>query len=297
METPAWRATSRMVALTKSGCIVPGQDRRGSPAYPLARVKRTARKANANAVRALTDSGADVGIVINLEPKHAASDKPEDLAAANRADAYFNRQYLDPVMRGTYPTELADIYGEGWPGYTNTDAALTKEPLDFIGINYYSRSVVRNDPDHYPDGAPRVRQDRHTHTTLDWEVFPDGLREALTWVAERYGPIPLYVTENGAAFYDPPQVPESGIVSDPLRVDYFRRHIGAVEQAIAEGADVRGYFAWSLMDNFEWAAGYGPRFGLVHVDYETQMRTPKDSARYYGEVIQTNGASIRERAH
>ena len=175
--------------------------------------------------------------------------------------------------------------------YTDADAALCSEPLDFVGVNYYSRSVVQASPGAQPDGVVRVRQSRASHTTMDWEVYPAGLTEALLWTTERYGRIPLYVTENGSAFYDPPQ-PVDGRVEDPLRVDYLRRHLAAVADAVAAGADVRGYFAWSLFDNFEWAAGYSKRFGLVHVDYETQARTPKTSARVYADAIRTNGASL-----
>jgi len=249
-------------------------------------------RAHAHAVRALRAEGArQVGLVVNLEPKHPASDSPADTATAARAHAYFNRQYLDPAMLGHYPEELAEVYGEGWPGYTDADAALTREPLDFLGVNYYSRTVVRDDPSVFPDGARKVPQTHAAQTTLDWEVYPEGLTEVLTWVTERYGALPLYVTENGAAFYDPPS-PVEGRVDDPLRVAYLRSHLQAVHTAIERGADVRGYFAWSLIDNFEWAHGFSKRFGLVHVDYATQARTPKASAHAYAEAIRTHGASL-----
>jgi beta-glucosidase len=126
-----------------------------------------------------------------------------------------------------------------------------------------------------------------------WEVYPDGLAETLVAVRDRYGEIPLYVTENGAAFYDPP-VADGDTVLDPLRVAYFRDHLRAARQAIQDGVDLRGYFAWSLLDNFEWAHGYDMRFGLVHVDYSTQKRTLKESGRFYSEVIRTNGEALEE---
>jgi len=138
-----------------------------------------------------------------------------------------------------------------------------------------------------------VRQHRHAHTEMGWEVWPQALADVLTWVTERYGRIPLYVTENGAAFYDPPTA-DGDVVPDPLRVAYFRDHLRAVHRAIDAGADVRGYFAWSLFDNFEWSLGYAKRFGIVHVDFETQRRTPKESARYYAEVIRTHGESLAD---
>jgi beta-glucosidase len=131
----------------------------------------------------------------------------------------------------------------------------------------------------------------HLHTETGWEVFPPALTRALVWVKQRYGGMPLYITENGAAFYDPPQ-PLNGQVDDPLRVDYYREHLRAAHQALCEGVDLRGYFAWSLLDNFEWSLGYAKRFGLYHVDYETQQRTAKASARFYSEVIRTRGSAL-----
>ena len=137
----------------------------------------------------------------------------------------------------------------------------------------------------------RAFQRNATHTETGWEVFPDGLYDVLTWLRRRYGNVPLYVTENGAAFYDPPK-PVDGRVDDPLRVHYLRTHLGAVRDAIARGADVRGYCAWSLLDNLEWALGFAKRFGLVHVDFETLQRTPKASARFYADVIASHGAAL-----
>jgi beta-glucosidase len=126
---------------------------------------------------------------------------------------------------------------------------------------------------------------------MDWEVYPPGLADTLVWFRDRYGPTPLYVTENGAAFYDPP-VADGTTLDDPLRVAYLREHLRAVRRAIDDGVDVRGYYAWSLLDNFEWGYGYAKRFGIVHVDLESQRRTMKRSARFYAEVIRTNGAAL-----
>jgi beta-glucosidase len=138
--------------------------------------------------------------------------------------------------------------------------------------------------------ACRLPQRRSTHTQTGWEVYPDGLADILLWVTERYGKIPLYVTENGAAFYDPPR-PE-GAVKDPLRLSYLKEHLRAAYRAREQGADLRGYFVWSLLDNFEWAHGYSKRFGIVHVDFETQRRTVKSSGRFYAEVIRTRGGNL-----
>ncbi len=229
-----------------------------------------------------------IGLVVNLEPKEAATDAPADRAAAARADAYMNRQYLDPVFRGEYPPELAEVFAEAWPSWPAADFARVRQPIDFLGVNYYTRGVTRFDADAWPLHATTVRQKRATYTMTGWEVCPDALARTLIWVKERYGNPPLYVTENGAAFFDPP-VAENGRVADPLRVNYLRKHIGALRRALDAGVDLRGYFVWSLLDNFEWALGYAMRFGIVHVDFDTLARTPKDSARFYAEVVASNG--------
>ena len=232
-----------------------------------------------------------IGIVVNLEPKHPASQSPEDLAAARRADAYMNRQFLDPLLLGHYPEELVGIFGEAWPEFPAADLEAIRRPIDFVGVNYYSRSVVKHEPKAWPVGAGRVKQPG-LHTEMDWEIYPDGLAEILLWVRERYGTIPLYVTENGAALAD--AEPVGGLVQDPVRVAYLRDHLRAVRRAMDGGVDVRGYFAWSLLDNFEWSQGFSKRFGLIRVDYATQKRTAKASARYYTKVIQSNGTALDE---
>jgi beta-glucosidase len=234
-----------------------------------------------------------VGLVVNIEPKYAASDSPEDVAATRRADAYMNRQYLDPALLGRYPDELPDVFGDAWPEAPDDDLRLIRQPLDFVGINYYTRAVVRHDSADVPTRAGRVMQPRHAHTEMGWEVYPQGLTDTLTWFKGRYGDVPLYVTENGAAFYDAP-VADADLVDDPLRVGYYREHLRAVHRAIAAGVDVRGYFAWSLLDNFEWSHGYSKRFGIVHVDFVTQRRTLKRSARFYADVVRTRGRALTE---
>ena len=249
-------------------------------------------RAHAAAVQVYRARGKHrIGIVVNLEPKYAASDSEEDQAATRRADAYMNRQYLDPLLLGSYPNELREIFGDAWVDPAPSELEYLKQPIDFVGVNYYTRSVTRHDPTAWPVNAGRVEQPRHAYTETGWEVYPDGLTDTLQWVTDRYGRIPLYVTENGAAFYDPPQ-PIEGRVDDPLRVAYYRAHVTAAYKALCQGVDLRGYYAWSLFDNYEWSLGYSKRFGIVHVDYATQLRTPKASARFYSEVIRTHGAVL-----
>lgn len=273
------------------GVLAPGQ--RNPYAAPVA--THNLLRAHAAAVQAYRAEGRhQIGLVVNLEPKYPASETAEDLSATMRADAYSNRYYLDPVFLGQYPPELAEIFGPAWPEFSAADLALIQQPLDFLGVNYYSRQVVRHDPESWPLQTARVRQTNSAHTSLDWEVYPAGLTDILQWVASRYGSLPLYVTENGAAFYDPPR--SDDLVDDGLRRRYLREHLQAVLAARQAGVDVRGYFAWSLLDNFEWAYGYDPRFGLIHVDYATQQRTIKGSGRFYSEVIRTGGASLKAKS-
>ena len=234
-----------------------------------------------------------VGLVVNIEPKYPASTTAPDLAATRRAEAYMNRQYLDPVFHGRYPEEMAEIFGEAWPQWPQHDFDLIRQPIDFLGINYYTRNVVRHEETSWPLKAVPVRQKQGTYSETGWEVFAQGLTDTLSWIRKRYGDIPQYVTENGAAFYDPPAA-SGERVADPLRIDYYRSHLRAVHAAIQQGVDVRGYFAWSLLDNLEWSLGYSKRFGLVHVNFETLERTPKDSARFYADVIATQGAALAD---
>jgi beta-glucosidase len=249
-------------------------------------------RAHGTAVQAYrAERNGRIGLVVNLEPKYPASDSPEDLAATQRADAYMNRQYLDPVFFGHYPVELPEIFGAAWPTFAESDMRLIQEPIDFLGINYYTRCLTRHDESNPPLRVSGMPVTEHAHTDIGWEVFPPALTRVLLWVKERYGNLPLYITENGAAFYDPPK-PLNGGVSDPLRVDYFREHLRAAHEALRQGVNLQGYFAWSLLDNFEWSLGYSKRFGLFHVDYETQRRTPKSSAHFYAEVIRTRGQAL-----
>ena len=249
--------------------------------------------AHGMAVQAYRAAGRNrIGIVVNIEPKYAASQSAEDLAAMRRADAYMNRQYLDPVFLGSYPEEMQEIFGEAWPSWPAEDMALIKQPIDWLGVNYYTRNVTRFDANNYPLQAAPVKQNA-TYTETGWEVYPQGLTDTLTWIKQRYGNPPVSVTENGAAFYDPPQA-ENGVVDDPLRVSYFKKHIAAVSDAIAQGCDIRGYMAWSLFDNLEWSLGFAKRFGIVHVDFATQARTIKASGKLYADVIATNGAVLNE---
>jgi len=248
-------------------------------------------RAHASAVEVYRAVGShQIGLAVNLEPKYPASQSPQDIAATLRADAYFNRQYLDPIFHGDYPVELVEMFGDAWPRISEADRQHIQRPIDFLGVNYYTRGVTRHDPQALLTNARSVWQESAEHTAMGWEVFPQGLTHILEWVNKRYGAIPIYITENGAAFDDPPAI--SGKIDDARRIAYLRDHLIAAHKAKERGVNLRGYFAWSLLDNFEWSHGYSKRFGIVHVDYKTQMRTPKASARFYADVITTNGAGM-----
>jgi beta-glucosidase len=243
-------------------------------------------RAHAHGVQAYRAIGrGKIGLVVNIEPKHLGTDATDaDRHAQALAHAYMNRQYLDPALHGRYPEELREIFGASWPGWPAAEVEALKVPIDFLGLNYYTRAVVRHDAQAWPVPARSVRQDGAIITETGWEVHPQSLTETLLWLHDHYGGLPLYVTENGAAFYDPPQAID-GHIDDPLRTHYLQTHTEAVGDAIARGADVRGYLAWSLLDNLEWAHGFSKRFGLVHVNFATLQRTPKASARWYARFI------------
>lgn len=270
------------------GALAPGHRNRFEA--PLA--SHHLMRAHGAAVQAYRAVGKhQIGLVVNIEPKYPASDSAQDKAATQRADAYMNRQYLDPALLGHYPPEMKEIFGEAWPDWPAEDFDLIRQPLDFIGLNYYTRSVTRHDDKAWPLYASGVRQPQGTYSETGWEVFPQGLTDTLNWIRERYGNPPLYITENGSAFYDPPVAPADEL-PDPLRVDYLRKHLRATLQARADGCDIRGYFAWSMLDNFEWSLGYSKRFGIVHVDFATQKRTLKSSAKLYAEIIASHGVVL-----
>jgi beta-glucosidase len=246
-----------------------------------------------DAMRARGDAESVFGITVNLSPTDPASDDPADIDAARRADGLANRLFLDPLLRGRYPADvLEDVRSVSDGSHIHDrDEDRIKVDLDFLGVNYYFRTVARagrdpggpslwpgnGDIDTISRGLPR--------TEMGWEIDADGLYDILTRVARDYPGVPLYVTENGAAFADEKV---EGEVHDPERVAYLDAHFRAAHRAIGDGVDLRGYFVWSLLDNFEWAYGYSKRFGIIHVDYETLERTPKDSARWYARVTRAN---------
>jgi beta-glucosidase len=266
------------------GALAPGHRNR----YEAPLASHHLLRAHGAAVQAYRAQGRHrIGLVVNLEPKYPASPSEQDAAATRRAHAYMNRQYLDPVFLGRYPDEMQEIFGDAWPKWPQADFDLIGQKLDFLGINYYTRSVTKADEHALPVRAAPVRQDNATYTETGWEVYPQGLTDTLNWVRTRYGNLPLYITENGAAFPDPPSA--AALAEDTQRVEYLRAHLRAVHAAIEAGCDVRGYFVWSLLDNLEWSLGFSKRFGIVHVDFSTLERTPKASARFYASVIASNG--------
>jgi beta-glucosidase len=223
---------------------------------------------------------SEVGIAIDLVPMYPFSDNEADVEAAHREDGFRNRWFLEPVLGRGYPEDMLERYDEILPTIEDGDMDTIAAPLDFLGINYYTRSVVRASVGEVPaEGAE--------HTEMGWEVYPDGLYRLLVHLQTVYEPPELYITENGAAFAD---ARENGRVADSRRVSYLEGHLDAVVAAIAEGVPVRGYFLWSLLDNFEWAFGYSRRFGIVYVDFDTLERVPKDSFTWYRDFIATQRA-------
>lgn len=231
--------------------------------------------------------GAQVGITLNLHHVDPATEKDADQEAAWRHDGFVHRLFLDPLFFGRYPQDTLSLLGPALDRIVPDDVSAAAVPLDFLGVNNYLRYVVEAD-DTAPFFAHTILPTGSAYTGMNWEIYPDGLRSMLMRVARDYAPPAIYITENGAAFDDPD--PVDGVVEDPLRVDFFRQHIDACAAAIGEGVPLKGYFAWSFLDNFEWAEGYRKRFGIVHVDYDTLARTPKRSALFYRHLITVHRA-------
>ena len=219
---------------------------------------------------------AELGIVLDSWPVHPASDDPRDAAAASVADGFRNRIFFDPVLRGCYPEDVLERLGPAALPVLDGDLAIISAPLDFLGVNNYSRSIVRAGEDGEPIELPAPAGPT---TSMGWEVYPDAIYEVLTRLHGEYDTPPIYVTENGAAFADVRAA--DGSVDDPERIVYLAGYVDAVARAMAEGVPVRGYFVWSLLDNFEWSYGYTQRFGLIYVDFETLERVPKSSFEWY----------------
>jgi beta-glucosidase len=222
-----------------------------------------------------------VGIILDAWPAYPASEAEADAEAARAVEALRYRFFFDGVLRGRYPDDALALLSPIEPPVQAGDMAVLSPELDWIGINNYSRTLVRANPS---GGEPlEIRAPEGRLTEMGWEVYPDALYELLRWVHREYAPPVVYVTENGAAFADVRG--HDGSVHDPERVEYLSGYLDAVRRAMAEGVPVRGYFVWSLLDNFEWSFGYQPRFGLVYVDYPTLERVPKDSFDWYRDLI------------
>lgn len=244
--------------------------------------------------------GGQIGMTNNCDWRHPLTDKPEDVAAAQLSLEFFLGWFADPIYFGDYPASMRERLGDRLPQFTAEEQEYVKGSSDFFGLNHYNTMYASHVPEgqtveNYVYANGGIFADQQVALTLDpnweltdmeWPVVPWGLKEMLLWISERYGNPPIIITENGCA--TPDEVVD-GKVADPRRVDFLDGYIGAVHEAIAKGANVRGYFVWSFLDNFEWASGYDKRFGMVHINFETLERIPKDSAKWYRELIERNG--------
>jgi beta-glucosidase len=228
---------------------------------------------------------ANVGIVLNFTPAYPATDSADDGHATIIENDHRNRWFVEPIMGRGYPLEGWEAYGEAVPEINDGDLETISVPVDFLGVNYYTRVVVRADT-HKPGRRCLNKRDQNNVTGRDWEIFPQGLYELLTWLHRDYRLGNLVVTENGASYHD--VVSASGEVHDEARQRYLHEHVAAVHCAIEDGVPVTGYYCWTLMDNFEWTFGTLSRFGLAYVDFATQRRIIKDSGRWYAQVAQSN---------
>ncbi len=231
----------------------------------------------------------EIGITLNMMGRLPFSDSEADRAAARRADGYLNRWFADPILKGSYPADMVALYREKGvvlPEFRPEDLALISQKLDFVGLNYYNDFYVRADESKWPLGFTIENPKNLPVTDRDWPVTEHGFADMLLRLKNEYGVENLYVTENGASYHD--VVTLDGTVDDGPRRDYLRRHLLAMHSAIEAGAPVKGYFLWSLYDNFEWGFGYSSRFGIVFVDFATQQRIVKESGHWYSRVIAAN---------
>ena len=227
-------------------------------------------------------ANAKVGIVLDLNVAEPASDSTADLEAAERFMGFQNRWYLDPLFKGEYPSDMWALYGDNVPQVQAGDLEKISAPVDYLGINFYRRSIIAAGGEAPPVNYRRVNPPDSCYTAMGWEFSPRGLYDILEYVHKNYDVPDLYITENGAAY--PDTVSEDGCVHDHDRLTYLRKHFAQAQRAIENGIPLKGYFVWSLLDNFEWAFGYDKRFGVIYVDYETQRRIIKDSGYFLATV-------------
>ena len=251
------------------------------------RTTHIANLAQGLAVRAVRATGKaeSVGTAFNMVGVYPASDSDEDRAAAERMHGFTNVWFVETVQNGRYPDAYVDGTKPERLGVQPGDMETVKAPLDFIGINLYSRTVAANNPDDRNLGVRIINPPDVERTEFSSEVYPEAIHQAIMRIWKDYRR-PIYITENGCSYGDGPN--EEGVVNDDRRISYLQRHIAQVGRAIREGADVRGYYQWSLMDNFEWGFGYGQRFGIVYTDYATQRRIIKKSGYWYRDLIAAN---------
>jgi len=242
-------------------------------------------------IHSLGSRGSEVGFAHPLEWVVPASPAEKDMQAANRRDGAVNRWFLDPVFRGAYPADMIEWYGASAPKVEPGDLETIAEPIDFLGVDYYTRTVIADAPNGDFLATRQVQYPFVPHAEIEvWEVNPEGLYRALMRLHREYDAPSLIITGNGTSLPDVPGA--DGAVHDPARIEFLRRHIAAAWQAIQDGASVRGYFIWSILDNFEWNLGFTKRFGLTYVDFETQERIPKDSALWYASVVREGAVTI-----
>ncbi len=294
-----------------SGRHAPGRRRVGE-AVAAAHHLLLAHGLGLQAVRAAVGA-ADVGVTCNLAPVRAATQHPDDVAAARRVDGNLNRMFIDPLLKGRYPDDVVAHHSEAEPGFSvveDGDLEVIAGPIDFLGVNFYSPQVVAArdrveetraagygvEP---PDddvvaadlGSIAVQRPGVERTAMNWEIDPGSYTDLLVGLRAGYGRLPIYLTENGCAFAD--YIGPDGGVHDARRIAYLDGHLEAVRNAIAHDVDVRGYFVWSLLDNFEWNLGYSKRFGITWVDYPSGARLPKDSFAWYRRVVEANALPPR----
>jgi len=286
---PAWVTHNEPMVIALAGNFL-GQHAPGlqDPVMAL-RVAHNLLVAHGQAVPVLRSElpkTAKIGIILNITPTCPATDTEEDRQAARRYDGVANRLFLDPLFRAEYPADLLELFGPLFPEVQPGDMQTIAAPLDFAGLNYYMRAIMRADPEVPLLQAAQVYPPESEYSQM-WEIYPPGMYDMLTRVQADYHPREVYITENGVCV--PDGVDFDGRVRDERRIRYVRDHLVQVQRALQAGVPIKGYFHWTLMDNFEWAFGYRMRFGLVYVDYATQKRIIKDSGRWYADVIHNNG--------